>query len=229
MAISSHQRSMIDMAGRRVGRLTVIRQVATERPGAHWLCRCDCGTQKVISGGNLRRGDTVSCGCKRRENNRNHPRAHGLVHTSEYTTWMSMKARCSRPSVACYPNYGGRGIRVCERWESSFLAFYEDMGRKPSPQHSIDRIDNDGDYEPGNCRWATPAEQACNRRPASNSRFVTAFGQTKTVSEWSRLTGISNSTLDGRLNRGWRPGRSLTKGMKLPLVFTIASRVTDEN
>jgi hypothetical protein len=105
-----------------------------------------------------------------------------LSKTSEYLTWLNMKRRCHETHNPAYPRYGGRGIAVCDRWRHSFVAFLGDMGPKPGPRHSIERIDNDRGYEPGNCRWATPLEQSRNKR---NSRLITAFGETKTLSEWA--------------------------------------------
>lgn len=135
---------------------------------------------------------------------RGRPKIHGESigrGTAEFQAWAGMVSRCSNPNGGDYPNYGGRGIRVCKEWQDSYLAFLGHVGRKPSPQHSLDRIDNDGNYEPGNVRWATRAEQNLNRR---NNRLVTHNGETRPLAEWVRLTGHNRNTLDNRLNRGCR-------------------------
>lgn len=145
---------MINLTGQRFGRL-VATQRAPHARRVHWRCACDCGGEAVVSADRLRSGKTGSCGCRR----------HGQSRLPEYRVWATMLERCRRPRAANYHNYGGRGIGVCERW-LDFDAFYADMGARPSPKHSIDRIDNDGNYEPGNCRWATASEQNRNKRPS---------------------------------------------------------------
>lgn len=126
----------------------------------------------------------------------------------EYIIWRNMRGRCSNPGNNRYATYGARGISVCERWDRDFLNFLEDMGRRPSPKHSLERIDNDQGYFPENCRWATRKEQARNRR---SSRFLDFNGQTRTSAEWSELTGISQGTLHARLKSGWPVERALTQ------------------
>lgn len=123
---------------------------------------------------------------------------HGMRHTPEYRTWVHMRDRCYRKTDKRYKNYGGRGISVCERWRTSFTAFYADMGKRPSSKHSIDRIDNNGDYDPGNCRWATNKQQADNRQ---NSLKYTHGGESHTIREWSYISGVDYNTLRQRLRR----------------------------
>lgn len=146
-----------DITGLEFGRLTALRCVGNGR----WLCRCECGNEKLIYGGHLRAGMTESCGCG--------PQVcrvtHNLSHSPEYRAWDNARERCRNPNNRKFPIYGARGISVCERWANSFDNFIADMGRKPSPSHSLDRIDNNGNYEPGNCRWATGEQQNRNRRP----------------------------------------------------------------
>ena len=154
-----------DLVGRRFGRLVVESHVdAGDRKTHRWNCVCDCGNRTVVSGGNLRSGHTKSCGCLHAELSSEANKHHGLSKSPTWVSWVALKRRCLDPTYHQFHLYGGRGIKVCDRWINSFEAFLEDMGEKPSPKHSIDRINNDGDYEPGNVRWATPKQQANNRR-----------------------------------------------------------------
>ncbi len=143
-----------DYTGVRFGRAVGVRAIG---PGPHgkrlWLWRCDCGNEFPEV-----RHKHLGCGCAVGRTS-----VHGMSHTPEHEAWAAMRKRCENPRHAAYPNYGGRGVRVCQRWQS-FENFYEDMGSRPSPLHSLDRVDNDGGYEPANCRWATKSEQASNRR-----------------------------------------------------------------
>jgi hypothetical protein len=133
---------------------------------------------------------------------------HGLSYTPEYYCWIHMKARCLNPNNTAYHNYGERGISICERWSSSFLNFLSDMGNMPSRKHTIDRIDNNGDYTPDNCRWVTRKYQQRNRR---NTVYVTFNGETKSAAEWSEITGIKRHTIVTRIKRGWTPEDAITR------------------
>ena len=157
-----------DMIGR-WGRWTVVAFAGMERGHARWLARCDCGTERVVVGSELRRGNSTSCGCYAAENNRRKNRTHGQAQNGHesptYHSWVSMKTRCFNSKCPQYYRYGGRGITVCDRWKGSFENFLADMGPRPAGK-TIDRIDGTRGYAPDNCRWATPKEQAQNRAPS---------------------------------------------------------------
>lgn len=201
--------------GQQFGRLTVLRQVASAGRRRRFLCRCVCGTETTVGVDHLVSGDSTSCGCYNRERVREcyvpHPKhghAVGNRQTPEYRVWAGMKARCLNPNKPAFKDYGGRGIRICDRWRDSFEAFYADMGPRPSLQHELDRYpDNDGHYEPGNVRWATRAQQMLNTR---QNRFLTYAGRTQTVVEWAREIGIPASRLRDRLRLGWTVDRALS-------------------
>lgn len=192
-----------NIVGQRFGRLTAIAFAGSTRK-AKWTCRCDCGSTVEVDGGGLRGGHTRSCGCLKREVSKEVNTIHGFSTrervASEYKSWAGIKDRCTNPKRKDYPRYGGRGVRVCDRWLHSFENFIADMGEKPSSRHSIERLNNDGDYEPRNCVWATSIEQQNNKR---TSRFITSGGRTQTVETWAREIGVKSCTLRWRLNHGW--------------------------
>lgn len=191
---------IMDLSGRRFGRLVVVRFHSRSEKRTRFSCLCDCGNEPVVRADTLLSGSSTSCGCLRqRQRPKLRPR-NGRSSHPDYQIWSSMIGRCYSPRHTSYQRYGGRGITVCERWRTSFEAFISDMGSRPSLKHSVDRIDTNGSYEPSNCRWATVAEQANNTR--GNHR-ITAFGETLTLSQWSRKFGVKREAIAGRLLRGW--------------------------
>lgn len=155
-----------DIAGQQFGKLTVIERDSSAYQGvATWFCHCDCGGKLSVSGASLRKGNTKSCGCLSLEKTTKRFTKHGKAKSPEHNAWRHMRSRCYNPNGRNYKNWGGRGITVCERWLESFENFYADMGDRPTPKHSLDRINVNGNYEPSNCRWATTKEQRINQRP----------------------------------------------------------------
>ena|SRR5579859_6660637 len=195
----------VDETGKKYGRLLVISFHGKNKNNqALWNCICDCGNHTIVVGKVLRDGTTVSCGCFKRENDIRMFTVHGHARpgkkTSEYYAWMNIKGRCYNPKDINYKNYGGRGIKVCDRWLESFENFLADMGPKPSSKHSIDRFpDNDGDYGPGNTRWATRAEQSRN---TSRNKRLTIGGETKLLIDWSIDFKCFPSQINYFLNKG---------------------------
>ena len=200
-----------DLTDQKFGRLTARAFVGIGKHGcALWLCDCECGKQTTVQGSSLTSRQTKSCGCLHNEAiSRPHPpytATHGMTNTKVWIAWQSMRRRCDYPRAANYSLYGGRGIKVCDRW-NSFESFLDDMGEPPTPEHSLDRIDTNGDYEPENCRWATRKEQQNNKR---NNRILEYNGESHTVTEWAARSGIQKITLFKRLQSGWAITKALT-------------------
>lgn len=194
-----------DLTGQRFGRLTVIKRDGTNKNGsATWLCKCDCGTEKVVCGRELVKGDTKSCGCSRHD-----PRKHGMSGTRLHRIWSGMKNRCQNPNNHAYKDYGGRGIVVCKEWSDDFNRFKEwatDSGYREGL--TIERIDFDKGYCPDNCTWITKSEQAQNRRRCI---FVTIDGKTMNLQQWCDELGIDYKLVHNRIHKlGWEPVKALT-------------------
>lgn len=205
----------IDLTGQTFGRLTVVGyHGGTRTPSGsithRWACRCACGAESIAIGANLTRGHTRSCGCMRPEATAARSVTHGATigrgQTATYRTWVAMIARCENPARWQFKHYGGRGITVCTRWRESFENFLADVGARPSGL-SLDRIDNDRGYEPGNVRWATPREQTRNSRRA---HVVEHDGERLPIVAWSDRTGIPARIIQQRLSRGWSAARALS-------------------
>ena len=186
---------LINLIGQRFGRLKVVSRAENSNSGQpRWNCICDCGEETTVEGVNLRSGYTKSCGCLQRERTIEAHITHGMRKTPTYKSWTGMKNRCSNPKYHAYNRYGERGIMVCERW-MKFEDFYEDMGEKPKGM-SIERIDNNGNYCPENCCWATKKNQARNTR---RNKMVRYQGKTQCLAAWVEELGINYGTLWNRL------------------------------
>lgn len=191
--------------GETFNRLTVVGP-APSRGGARWQCRCVCGNELSVRRRFVLSGGTQSCGCLRDEKSRARRLKHDKSGTREYRSWAAAKTRCYNPRQRAWPDYGGRGITMCDDWRNSFEAFLRDMG--PCPEgHSIDRIDVNGNYEPGNCRWAPDEIQANNK---TNNRILELNGERHTVQEWARIKGVPRERINARLKRGWTVADALT-------------------
>ena len=203
-----------DLTGQTFNMLTAVRSDGKSGTHTMWLCKCSCGSEKLkrVRASELLAGTIRSCGCIVKEQARRNIRelmtTHGQSGTRVYQIWLAMKNRCLRESNPQYKDYGGRGIEICERWLNSFENFYADMGDPPDNEHTIERRNNDGNYEPGNCCWATRTQQSNNKR---TSRLITHGGRTQTVTQWSRELGIPPMTIHNRLRRGWTVQETLRK------------------
>ena len=194
----------IDMSGKRYGRWIAISIAGASARGAMWNCTCDCGTTRKKLGSELRSGNSKSCGCGHIDS----VTTHGMTASAEYEIWHSMKSRCFNPQATGFPSYGGRGITVCKRWKDSFSMFYRDMGPRPSASLTLERIDNDKNYTPKNCCWASRKRQQRNRR---KSRMITHAGERLCLSEWAERIGMDYNTLFSRLSNGWSVERALSE------------------
>ncbi|AFN39083.1 HNH endonuclease [Burkholderia phage BcepMigl] len=199
-----------DHIGKRIGRLTVLARAANDGTQSAWFCACDCGNFVIKNSTYLRRGKLVSCGCAYRDSKVGKPfyETHRMSGHPLYKTWTAMKQRCENPNARGYDDYGGRGIRVCERWQT-FENFLADMGERPEGM-TLDRFPGvNGNYEPGNCRWATKAEQSRNTRVNIS---ITIDGETKVLADWCRQFGVKYTTVYCRITKqNMTPVEALTK------------------
>lgn len=201
---------LIDQSGKRFGRLVVVKRAANSGRTTRWECRCDCGNVVIVRQPDLHSGRTQSCGCIHREQLADRNRTHNLSYTRLCSIWRAMKGRCYNTNSQAYPNYGGRGITVCDEWKNDLEAFYAWAIANGYDEHlSIDRIDVNGNYEPSNCRWADKNTQANNTR---NNRVLECDGKQQTIAQWSKETGIKAHTIRRRLELGW----TIEKALKTP-------------
>jgi len=202
-------------AGEIFGRLTVLELVGRDkRYHGLYMCTCECGNKKVVRDYNLRNGDTKSCGCLQIESRKNACTTHGLANKHPlYKVWKNLKNRCYNSKTPDYIHYGAREIAVCDEWKNDFKAFYGwAMSNGWDEKLTIDRIDNDGDYTPYNCRMATWTEQQNNKR---NNHMLCYNGESRTIAEWSREEGLNPSVLYDRISNGWDIERALTTPCKV--------------
>lgn len=192
--------SQFNHTGQKFGKLLVLGLHHHDpKTGYYWLCRCECGNTCTPNGTSLRARTSKSCGCERTRRFVAAIKKHGMSHSRTYNTWVAMKQRCLNPNSDAYVNYGGRGITICMQWLESFENFYADMGECPKSK-TIERRNNDGNYECDNCYWATKKQQQRNLR---NSRRITAFGETKTLGEWAEIYSIAHNVISHRLKNGY--------------------------
>lgn len=207
----------VDLTGKRFGRLTVIERAKNHiQPSGQsrpmWLCKCDCGNDAIICSSHLKIGKTKSCGCYVREIYSKIHKTHGKTNTRLYRIWNGMKQRCCYVKDKRYENYGGRGIAVCDEWKNNFEKFYGwAIENGYSESLTIDRINNDGNYEPNNCRWISNKQQQSNRQ---NNRHITLNGETKTVTQWCEIFSIDIRIVYSRIKSGW----GICKALKTPII-----------
>ncbi len=203
-----------DLTNQRFGRLLVLKFAGNGKNGVPmWECLCDCGNKKNVSTGHLTHGDTQSCGCFHKEKLSLASATHGESKSRLYKIWAGIKSRCYDKQSRSYRKYGQRGITVCQEWCDSYESFKAwAMANGYTDELTLDRKDNDGNYCPENCRWATQKEQQNNRR---NNRLLTYNGETLTASQWNERLGFTRGTVSQRLNKlGWSVEKALTTPIK---------------
>jgi len=209
-----------DLIGKVFGRWTVISYHGCIKQKGHWFCRCSCGAERIVKGDTLKNGRSKSCGCLHKEMIGTYARTilkrkntqHGKSRSREYASWNQMLQRCHNPKNPTYKRYGAIGVTVCQRWRDGFEAFLSDVGQCPTEEHTIDRIDVFGNYEPGNVRWATDEEQRLNQRRTRRFEYQ---GRRITIPELARIAGIGAATMRSRLvNHGWSVERAMTTDPK---------------
>lgn len=201
----------IDFTGQRFGRLTVVeKDCASVGTGQiYWICRCDCGNYSVVPSGSFKNGNSKSCGCGQREAAKMTMKKHGLHQTRVYSIWCGIKGRCYNQNCKSYMHYGGRGIKMCDEWRDDFQSFYDwAMANGYEERLEIDRIDNNGNYEPSNCRWATRKEQVNNTRRNAKLEYC---GETHNITEWGEITSLGRVVIKDRIYKlGWGVEKTLS-------------------
>lgn len=199
----------VNLTGKKFNRYLVLHLVKSSNEGFKWLCRCECGTEKEVFGCSLKNGTTKSCGCFKIEFNKRIRKVHKKSNPLEYNSWVGLKSRCLNISDRAYKDYGGRGITVCDRWlgADGLQNFINDMGKRPNANYSIDRINNNGNYEPSNCRWATAKEQSRNNR---NTCIIEYKEKKFALIDLAILFNVQYNTLRHRIIRGWDLEKALT-------------------
>lgn len=207
----------IDISNKKFGKLLAVKRCTNMSGKTAWECKCDCGNITFVTTSNLTCNRIRSCGCLKIKQLLDRSTTHNQRHTVLYSVWRGLRQRCNNPKHASYHNYGGRGITVCEEWDKSFQAFYDwsyangystENQKDEKLKLTIDRIDNNGNYEPSNCRWVDRKTQTRNMR---TTRFITFNGQNKSVSEWCEIYGIKLQTFNTRIRNGWSIEEALTK------------------
>ncbi len=198
----------LNLIGKKFNKLTVLERSSIKSRNVVWKCRCDCGNITFVETCNLKANRVKSCGCLKLEKFIERSTKHNQRHTKLYEVWKSIKQRCLNPNNRSYKNYGLRGISICDEWKNDFNTFYTwSMKNGYNSKLSIDRINNNGNYEPSNCRWVDRTTQANNKR---TNHFITYDNKTLTIAQWSQETGISPCAIYCRLQRGWSPEKTLT-------------------
>jgi hypothetical protein len=195
-----------DLTGAKFNYLTIIKRVDNLNGNIMWLCRCDCGTEKIIRGSHITNHKTLSCGCYKDKNTSIRNTTHGKSNTRIYKSWAHMVARCNNPNDNAYKHYGGRGITVCDEW-TTFEGFYKDMGSSYRDGLTIDRINNNGNYEPSNCKWSTYEEQGNNKR---NNHIIEYNGISKSIAQWEKELGYPKDLISAILRRKWSVDRAIS-------------------
>jgi hypothetical protein len=212
---------LIDLTGMKFNRLRVVERAKnSKRDQARWLCICECGGRKVVVGSHLRKGLIRSCGCLHKETLTQRNQTHGMRGSREYKSFAAAKSRCRNPKDAGFSNYGGRGIRFLYR---DFKEFFADLGPRP-PGTTLERCDNDGHYQIGNCQWASRIEQNNNTR---SNKLLTAFGRTRTLARWAREIDLDPRTLRNRLRLGWSTEDALTRPLATALNLVAGDKLAD--
>lgn len=205
-----------NLINKRFGRLVVVEELPKQKRNAFWKCKCDCGNYSSCTSGNLKSGKILSCGCLKLQKLLERSTTHNQRHTHLYEVWKGIRQRCNNPKHSSYHNYGGRGITICDEWHKSFQAFYDwsyANGYSPEKQKdektklTIDRINNDGNYEPSNCRWVDRKTQASNMRTTKN---ITINGETHCLSDWYKILKTTSQTYYKRIKLGMTPEQALT-------------------